>query len=186
MAKGPISNVYITAGSSANGARYPASRWEAFPSVIISSNTASELNDKIHPSSSSVVMVALMAPWPPAQMTLTTVGLAWRLQCLTWGMRMMRTSMTRTTMKINLSTPRHSNKHSPSNHPHRGNLVPLLCVLLQPFPLFPMPVFLSGFSQGCRWILRELGCMFPPQFFFSAPESHVPAPQLWGTKKKTL
>lgn len=28
MAKGPISNVYITGGSSSNGARYPA-RWEA-------------------------------------------------------------------------------------------------------------------------------------------------------------
>lgn len=30
MAKGPISNVYITGGSSANGARFPG-RWEVSP-----------------------------------------------------------------------------------------------------------------------------------------------------------
>lgn len=52
-------------------------------------------------------------------------------------------------MKTNLSTPHHSNKHSPSNLLHLGNLVPLFCVcFFNLSPLFPMPVFLSGFLRG--------------------------------------
>lgn len=97
-----------------------------------------------------VVMVALMAPWPPAQMTLTTAGLAWRLQCLTWGMMMMRTSMTRMTMKTKLSTPRHSNKHSPSNHPHRGNLNPFFVCASSTFSPVSHACISVWLSQGCR------------------------------------
>lgn len=123
-------------------------------------------------------MVALTAPWLPARMTLTTAGLEWRLQCLIWGMMTTRTSMMRTMMRTNLSTPCHSNKHSPSNHPHRGNSVPFFVCASSAFPLFPMPVFLSGFLRGVDeyWMNRGVYCTHP----FSASESHAPAPQLWG------
>lgn len=104
-------------------------------------------NNKMSPFPLLVVMVALMAPWPPAQMTLTTAGLVWRLQFLIWGMMMTRMSMTRMTTKTNPSTPRHSNKHSPSNHLHCGKLVPFLCVLLWPFsPCFQCLYFCLAFS----------------------------------------
>lgn len=128
------------------------------------------------------VMAALTAPWPPARTTLTTAGLAWRLQCLIWGTMMTRTSTTRTTTKTNLSTPRHSNKHSPSNHLHRGNLVPFCVCFFNPFPpphpVSPHACISVWLSQGCRWILKEQRCMLHPSF--SAPESRAPAPQLWG------
>lgn len=152
MSKGPISNVYITGGSSANGARYPA-RWEVL-SVFQQCEQTQLLRHQFSkkqnvPFPRFAVMDALMAPWPPAQMTLTTAGLAWRLQFLIWGMTMTRTSMTRMTTKTNLSTPRNSNKHSPSNHLHCGKLVPFLCVLLWPFsppPRFQCLYFCLAFS----------------------------------------
>lgn len=51
-------------------------------------------------------------------------------------------------MKTNPATPLLSNKHCPSNNSHSGNLVPFLCVLLEPFPGFLMPVPLFGFLRG--------------------------------------
>lgn len=134
--------------------------------------------------SSYAVMAALMAPWRPVQTILTTAGLVWRLQCLTWGMTTMRMSTMRMTMKTNLPTPRHSNKHSLQNHPHRGNLVHCrVCFFFffsSPPPKKPLPSALFTcisvwLSQGCRWKLKEQRCLHPP---FSAPES--PAPQLSG------
>lgn len=50
-------------------------------------------------------------------------------------------------MKTNPATPL-SNKHCPNNS-HSGNfLVPVLCVLLEPFPGFLMPAPLFGFLRG--------------------------------------
>lgn len=89
----------------------------------------------------------------------------------------MRTSLMRTTTKTNLPAPRHSNKHSPSEHLHRGENSPVfmcacvcVCFFAHPPPHVPMPVFLSGFSQGCWWKSKEQRCMLHPPFilFFSS------------------
>lgn len=103
----------------------------------------------------------------------------------------MRTSLMRMTTKTNLPAPRHSNKHSPSEHLHRGENSPVfmcacvcVCFFAHPPPHVPMPVFLSGFSQGCWWKLKEQRCMLHPPFyfifFFLFPAPEAPAPQLWG------
>lgn len=114
-----------------------------------------------------VVTVALMAPWPPARMTLTTAGLVWRLQCLIWGMMTTRMSMMRTMMKTNPSTPRHSNKHSPSNPPSPWEFSPLFVCASSTFSPVSHACISVWLSQGCRWILKEQRCILHPSFFCS-------------------
>lgn len=152
MAKGPISNVYITGGSSANGARYPG-RWELW----LMFNVWLSHNGSIITHPLLLVTAAPMAPWPPAQTTLTTAGPAWRRQFRIWGMTTTRMSTTRTTTKTNLSEPHHSNKHSPTSHLHSGKL-DLLCVLLWPDPRPPVSLHTRVSvwpSQGCRWLPKK-------------------------------
>ncbi|KAA8588001.1 hypothetical protein FQN60_001195 [Etheostoma spectabile] len=118
-------------------------RWQRVPSVT---STSLEVPQQMEPVTLQAVMAALTALWPPARMTLTTAGLVWRLQCLIWGMMMTRMSMMRTMTKTNLSTPCHSNKHSPSNHLHRGNLVPFCVCFFNLFPCFPCLYLCLAFS----------------------------------------
>jgi len=165
MAKGPISNVYITGGSSANGARYPASRWEvlavikkidAFDTNQISSFTRTPLCCHTPPLTwflspfdpvRFAVTVALMAPWHPAQMTLTTAGLAWWLQCLAWGTTTTKTSTMRTTRKTN---PAHTSALPTSTVPQTTVTVGIqslsVCASGTLSPLCPCLYFCLAFS----------------------------------------
>lgn len=88
--------------------------------------------------------------------------------------------MMRMMMKTNLSTLGHSNKHSPSNHLHRGNLVPSCVCFFSLFSPFPMPVFQSGFLRGVDEYCKNRGVCCTHFFFFSVPESRAPAPLLLG------
>lgn len=123
--------------------------------------------------SSYAVMAALMAPWRPVQTILTTAGLVWRLQCLTWGMTTMRMSTMRMTMKTNLPTPCHSNKHSLQNHPHRGNLVHCRVCFFFSFlppqnktPLRPVYLYFCLAFSGVSMKIKRTE-VFAPTFFCS-------------------
>lgn len=92
------------------------------------------------------------APWRPAQTTLTTAALAWRLQFLIWT-RTTRTSTTRTTTKISLPAPRHSNKHSPSEHLHHGENSPVfMCACVCFFAPPPSPPSLVPIACLSVWL----------------------------------
>lgn len=81
--------------------------------------------------------------------------------------------MMRMMMKTNLSTPRHSNKHSPSNHLHRGSLVPSCVCFFSLFSPFPIPVFQSGFLRGVDEYCKNRGVCCTHFFFFFLFLNHV-------------
>lgn len=146
MAKGPISNVYITGGSSANGARYPG-RWDHWLIFSLPRFHSGSIITTPHPLLS--VTAAPTAPWPPAQTTLTTAAPVWRRQFRTWGMTTTRMSTTKTTTKTNLSEPHHSNKHSPTKPPSQWEIRAALWP--DPPPVRSPHTRVSVWpSQGCR------------------------------------
>lgn len=144
MAKGPISNVYIT-GSSANGARYPG-RWE--PWRMFNLGYYRRASSIVTLCLLLLVTAALMAPWRPAQTTLTTAAPALRRQFRIWGTTTMTKSMTRTTTKTNLSEPRHSQQAQSYKPPSQWEIRPALCASLTrpPPPSPPHPCVCLAYS----------------------------------------